>query len=178
MNIYFRKTLTVSNLILAIAVLMFVVSCKSKPKTKRDTESNRGMSEIERKLGIRLPESANKAYFDEVARWIGTPYRYGGSDQRGTDCSGFVMVVYQRVFQIKLDHQSGKQKEKSKPVQANRLKEGDLYFFKPDGKKVSHVGMHLVDDFFVHASTKKGVVVSKLSEPYYANSFDGFGTYR
>jgi hypothetical protein len=153
--------------------------CKTKPKPgsekpRRET----GLSDYERKLGLELPESANRNFFEEVAQWMGTPYRYGGSSKQGTDCSGFVQQVYLKVFGLKVDHQSALLFEKSKRIRKEQLREGDLYFFKISGNKISHVGMHLTGDFFIHASTKKGVVVNRLQEPYYAQHFVGYGTFR
>lgn len=159
--------------------LLILHSCKSKPRpetTKPEKET--ALSHYEHKLGVKLPGTANRAFFEEVAQWMGTPYRYGGNSFQGTDCSGFVQQVYLKVFGIKVDHQSAALFEKSKRVKKDQLKEGDLYFFKISGNKISHVGMHLTDDFFIHASTKKGVVVNRLQEAYYSQHFAGFGTLR
>ncbi len=153
--------------------------CKSKPKPSVEKpRSDASLRDYERKLGLDLPESANRSFFEEVAQWMGTPYRYGGSSKQGTDCSGFVQQVYLKVFGLKVDHQSASLYEKSKRIQKDQLREGDLYFFKISGNKVSHVGMHLTGDFFIHASTKKGVVVNRLQEAYYSQHFVGYGTFR
>jgi cell wall-associated NlpC family hydrolase len=180
MSIYCKKALSNFKIFspLLVTFLVFVAGCKSTKSPNKDIRETGSLISLEKRLGVSLPEGANKYYYEEIASWLGAPYKYGGTEKSGTDCSGFVMIVYDRVFGIKLDHQSSLQKEKSRSVKASTLKEGDLYFFKLDGKKVSHVGMHVAPDYFIHASTKKGVVVSKLSEPYYSNAFAGYGTYR
>jgi dihydroxy-acid dehydratase len=63
-------------------------------------------------------------------------------------------------------------------INTGKIKEGDLVFFKTDGKKVSHVGVTITSDYFIHASSKKGVVINSLSEPYYSKRFVSFGSYR
>lgn len=180
MSIYCRKAQSSFKIIscFIVVLLVFVSGCKSTRNTHKERNETSSLSSIEKRLGITIPAGANKVFYEEVASWLGTPYKYGGKEKSGTDCSGFVMIVYQKVFGIKLDHQSSLQKEKSRSIKTSALKEGDLYFFKLDGKKVSHVGMHVAPDYFIHASTKRGVVVSKLSEPYYSNAFAGYGTYR
>lgn len=180
MSIYYKKAPSSFNVFFlsVVVFLVFVAGCKSTKSPKKDVHETGSLSSLEKRLGVSLPAGTNKVYYEEIVSWLGVPYKYGGKEKSGTDCSGFVMIVYDRVFGIKLDHQSSLQKEKSRSVKSSALKEGDLYFFKLDGKKVSHVGMHVAPDYFIHASTKRGVVVSKLSEPYYSNAFAGYGTYR
>lgn len=180
MSIYCRKVQSSFKIIsrFIVVLLFFVSGCKSTRNNHKEVHETNALSNIETRLGIHIPAGANIEFYEEVASWLGSPYKYGGKEKSGTDCSGFVMIVYQKVFGIKLDHQSSFQKEKSRAINASSLREGDLYFFKLDGKRVSHVGMHVAPDYFIHASIKRGVVVSKLSEPYYSNSFAGFGTYR
>ncbi len=182
MSIYCKRARSSFNVAVWVFLgfTVFIGSCKNarNPKKKTETHENSALQGLEKKLGVSIPSGSNRAYYEEIASWLGSPYKYGGKEKSGTDCSGFVLVVYQRVFKIMLDHQSSKQKEKSRELKESGLKEGDLYFFKFDGKKISHVGMHVAPDYFIHASTKRGVIVSKLSEPYYKNAFAGFGTYR
>lgn len=178
MSIYCKKALSSFKLFYLTIIVCSILACRSTKNSNKEVSEGNSLSILEKRLGVNIPSGANRLYYEEIASWLGVPYKYGGKEKSGTDCSGFVMVIYQRVFGIKLDHQSSMQKEKSRNVKISDLKEGDLYFFKLDGKKVSHVGMHVAPDYFIHASTKRGVVVSKLSEPYYANAFAGFGTYR
>lgn len=106
----------------------------------------------------------------ESARWIGVPYRYGGSSLRGVDCSGLVCAIYKEVYRKKLARTSEEQRARDcRSVPGKNLKAGDLVFFH-DGrrkKEASHVGVYLKEGKFIHASSGKGVIVSDLSEPYY-----------
>jgi len=61
--------------------------------------------------------------------------------------------------------------EETKKIKDSDLKEGDLVFFNTDGKKISHVGVYLQNNKFVHASTKKGVMISDLNEPYFKKTY-------
>jgi lipoprotein Spr len=56
-------------------------------------------------------------------------------------------------------------------VNRRNLREGDLVFFKINNRKVSHVGIYISNNKFVHASTSRGVVVNDLDEEYYARRF-------
>jgi len=174
MRIYWTITGSVFRLCVLIALLCTIQSCRSR----KLLNENNAWSEIEHKLGIKIQQQADLAYYKEVVNWLGTPYKFGGNTLKGTDCSGFVLSVYEAVFNIKLPRQSAQQHKDAKLVTEKKLVPGDLYFFEINGKGVSHVGMHLTDDYFVHASTQKGVIVSRLKEAYYAKSHVGFGSFR
>lgn len=157
-----------------IALLSTIQSCRSR---KVQSEKN-PWGDIEQKLGIKIQQQVDLAYYKEVVKWLGTPYKYGGNTLKGTDCSGFVLTVYEVVFNKKLPRQSTQQHKEARPVTAKKLAPGDLYFFDINGKGVSHVGMHITEDCFIHASTQKGIIVNSLKEAYYAKSHVGFGSFR
>ena len=101
----------------------------------------------------------NHRLYIEVADWIGTPYRHGGTTRKGTDCSGFTSAVYKKVYRHKLKRSSEEQRTKNcRKVAKRNLKEGDLVFFHNGRKKrkATHVGIYLKDGRFVHASTSRG----------------------
>jgi len=56
-------------------------------------------------------------------------------------------------------------------ISEEEAKEGDLFFFRMNGTKISHVGVFVKGDYFVHASTSKGVILSSLKEAYYRKNF-------
>lgn len=104
---------------------------------------------------------------------MGVPYRYGGSDRNGVDCSGLVLRVYQAVAGVALPHQAAQQYQYGRPIPAASIRPGDLVFFRESGKGVFHVGISLGGKRFVHASTRQGVIVSSLEDPWYGERFCG-----
>lgn len=120
-------------------------------------------------LGMDINMEDNHKLYLEAANWIGTPYRGGGDSKRGTDCSGMVYQIYRKVYRIEVPRNTEALKNRSNKVAKRNLKEGDLVFFTGSRSKktVGHVGIYLKDGKFIHASTSKGVIVSRLSEDYY-----------
>ena len=124
------------------------------------------------KLGVSESEVNNERLYAFIADWEGTPYKYGGSSKAGTDCSGFVGALYQTVYQKQLPRTTSELAVKATAVKRSNLREGDLVFFNINGKKKSHVGVYLMNQRFVHASSSKGVIISALENPYYQKVFD------
>ncbi|WP_068472446.1 C40 family peptidase [Saccharicrinis aurantiacus] len=114
----------------------------------------------------------------ETKKWLGTRYRYGGNTKSGIDCSGLTCQVYKSTYNISIPRSSADQHAKSKKVGKHSLKEGDLVFFKIKKNRVNHVGIYLGNGEFVHASSSRGVMISKLSEAYYKKYFIGGGRYK
>jgi len=119
------------------------------------------------KLGVNFNGSENPALLKCLTEWMGVPYKYGGFSKQGTDCSGMVMSVFEEVYNIKLYRSSAGQIKNVKEIHKNELKTGDLVFFKINNDSVSHVGIYLGENKFIHATTKNGVMVDDLDEDYY-----------
>jgi probable lipoprotein NlpC len=127
------------------------------------------------KLGCQIPVNSNKVFIDAISEWVGVPYSYGGNNMNGTDCSGFVQAIYKKVFNKNVEHNSHLLSKRATVIKYDNLEQGDLLFFKINKKQIDHVGMHIFDTYFIHASTKKGVIVSDLEQPYYQNTFAFYG---
>lgn len=106
----------------------------------------------------------------EYMAWEGTPYLYGGSTLTGVDCSGFVQSVFLRAHQISLPRTTLAQSNIGYQVKYEEAESGDLVFFKTSAKN-KHVGIYLGEKQFMHASTSKGVTMSRLDNPYWASVF-------
>ncbi|MDR0845508.1 MAG: C40 family peptidase [Tannerella sp.] len=145
----------------------------SKPVPTKPAASEEDKAEARRltqELGFKVTSKDNLKLYRYVAGWIGTPYRYGGTSRKGTDCSGFVMNIYQDVYGKKIERSTAnilKINCLKVPLQED-LHEGNLVFLhNGDRSKISHVGIYLKKGRFAHASSIKGVTISNLQDNYY-----------
>lgn len=113
----------------------------------------------------------------EAGKWIGTPYRYGGEERSGADCSGFVMKVFDRSLGEKLPRSSREQRDYCHKINRGELLPGDLLFFATGSNRnrVSHVGLYIGNDEIIHASTSRGVIVSDLRSKYWREHYHSSG---
>lgn len=129
-----------------------------------------------RKLGLKLDYSEDKDLLKTVTGWLGTPYSYGSSSKRGTDCSGFVTRIYRDVYGIDLSRSSRSMFDDVTRIRKDSIRTGDLVFFRRSPKQpIFHVGIYLKDNKFVHSATSGGVMISSLKDPYYRNYYYAAG---
>lgn len=100
-----------------------------------------------------------------IDQWMGVPYKFGGQDKEGVDCSGLAQLLEQEVYNISIPRVTSQQVATIKRKYEDELQEGDLVFFDFDGKAFSHVGIYLQNGYVVHASSKKGVMIVRLHDP-------------
>ncbi len=103
---------------------------------------------------------------DTIQPLYGVPYRSAGTSTNGFDCSGFTQYVYQKLG-VDLPHSSAAQYKMGQAVEKDQLQVGDLVFFNTGGRGVSHVGIYIGNNTFAHSESGRGVVKTKLNEPYY-----------
>jgi cell wall-associated NlpC family hydrolase len=125
-------------------------------------------------LGKDPDQLENIELFKRVDEWYGTRYKMGGMSKSGIDCSAFVQTVYLAAFGMAVPRTAFEQFKVSNRISATQMREGDLVFFNTTGG-VSHVGIYLGNNKFIHASVARGVAVSDLFDPYYLRRFLGIG---
>ncbi len=109
---------------------------------------------------------------DHYQDWRGIPYRWGGNDRRGIDCSGFVHLSYLQLFGEPIPRTTGSQFRVGKAISRTNLIAGDLVFFNNDGGGL-HVGIYISGGEFLHASTSRGVMTSSMRTRYWQRRFAG-----
>lgn len=161
------RTLTLP--LLLLATISLLSSCGSS------RNFHRTVAPIERSVKLKLDKRDNLRLYEEVAAWLGTPHCDGGTTPRCTDCSNLVRTIYRSVYGLTLSRSSAQMLENDcRKRNKNNLNEGDLLFFntqRTSSQKPSHVGIYLKDGHFVHTSTRRGVIISHLDEPYYLDTW-------
>jgi cell wall-associated NlpC family hydrolase len=144
-------------LILLVTGLL-LVGCASTPDEPQLVYATRPANDVEQLLRT------------EADRWMGTPHRLGGVSRSGIDCSGLVMQIYKRLFDMRLPRTTSKQALEGVAVGRGQLQPGDLVFFHPP-RKARHVGIYLGGGEFVHASSSRGVMISHMDDDYWRQAY-------
>lgn len=151
---------------------------KTKSKTKTETgksTSSSKMKNVANILGVNESDIKNEKLYQFISAWYGTPYKYGGCDIKGTDCSCLTINLYKEVYKKNLPRTADEIFKSCDKLSSSKVEKGDMVFFKIESKQITHVGVYLKNNKFIHASTKKGVMISDLNEPYFKKYFYTFG---
>ena len=108
-------------------------------------------------------------------KYKGAKYTWGGASPKGFDCSGFTWYVYQKATGMDIGRGVEEQWKRGRSVGRNDWKPGDIVFFKNTFERgLSHNGIYIGDDEFIHAENERtGVVISSLKSDYYADHYAG-----
>ncbi|WBX76202.1 C40 family peptidase [Tenacibaculum ovolyticum] len=160
--------------IVFIFIISFVmISCGSsknvtgykKPKKQIEQPSN----------STNKPTIADKIVWTAVT-YKGVPYKFGGMTKRGMDCSGLIYTSFKQ-RNVSIPRSSREMYAKSYEISLNKVKRGDLLFFKTSRKRggVNHVGLVTSvknkDIRFIHSTSSKGVMVTSLHTYYWKKAF-------
>ena len=121
-------------------------------------------------MDVEVEHINNRKLIEYIHQWWGVPYRIGGAAMSGIDCSAFMQVLALEAYGLKLPRTSREQANQCMEISKTELREGDFVFFNT-GRGISHVGLYLSNNKFVHASTSVGVVISDLNELYWNRRF-------
>jgi lipoprotein Spr len=114
----------------------------------------------------------NEKLISFLEEWYGIPYKYGGGKKTGIDCSAFSSMMMDSVYNLTIPRTCRDQYEAGRKIKKGQLTQGDLVFFNTTGG-VSHVGVYLGHNKFVHASTSNGVMISDMDDIYFKRRYVG-----
>lgn len=130
-------------------------------------------------LSVKPDKITNIPLFQFIDHWLNTPYRWGGTDKKGIDCSALMQILLDSVYSISIPRTSVEQfyaRWIDKFRSTKHLSEGDLIFFKTFGNNVvSHVGMYLANGRFLNSSSSNGVSIASINDPYWRSRLVGAG---
>ncbi len=125
-------------------------------------------------LDIEIEEVNNIKLIEYIDEWYGTRYCMGGSTKNCIDCSAFTQSFFSAMYNMTLPRTARSQYKFSNLISRTDMQEGDLLFFNTRGG-VSHVGIYLQNNKFVHAGSSEGVTISDIFDPYWLKRFIGVG---
>ncbi|MCP4566333.1 MAG: hypothetical protein GY841_02000 [FCB group bacterium] len=163
-----------------LIILAVLCGCQGTP---RYGGGHLGNNEGERKTATRKQsapqQKASKYAVDPIVlgeiidTFLGRPSAGKSTERKGYDCSEFIGTVYYEYASIHLPRTTEKLFVTGREVERGDLYFGDLVFFDTGGRGVSHVGIYVGFDEFVHASTSNGIIISSLLDKYYKKRFLG-----
>ena len=144
-------------IVTAVITFFLIIGCASSYQIELDTAD-------------RYSTDKEQLLREEIKLWIDTPHAMGGISYAGIDCSAFVMTIYDKLFGIILPRDTENQVAIGVSIDKHELKPGDLVFFKPPRIR-RHVGIYLSNGEFAHTSSRKGVTISRIDDPYWDKSY-------
>lgn len=144
---------------LLFTLLLILSGCSTRSATGNDPSPN---------------AHANYSDLDKLYpyhnEWHLRPYKFGGFGPNGIDCSAFVQRAYKDLFNINLPRTTRELANYGKKTSRSRIRTSDLVFFKT-GYNTRHVGIYLKDGDFMHASSKYGIIISSMDDPYWQKHY-------
>lgn len=145
-------------ILLIISILIGLAGCGSKPQPYQPNKQKFSYQQRQKIISTAL-------------KYRGSPYRYGGIDSKGFDCSGLIYRVYLNSINYNLPRTVKKQFNASYAIPMSHATTGDIVFFSIKSNEPDHAGIILDRGRFIHASSSKGVIVSRLANAYYRQKF-------
>ncbi|MEE9442673.1 MAG: NlpC/P60 family protein [candidate division Zixibacteria bacterium] len=155
-----------------ILILPILIGCQGTPRY------GGGIHTTEGKAKVKQTKAKNYAVDPIVMgniidRYLGKPYAGRSESERGYDCSEFIGAIYLDYNSVHLPRTTEKLWKTGRIVERGDFFFGDLVFFDTGGKGVSHAGIYIGFDEFVHASSSNGIIISNMSEKYWKKRFLG-----
>jgi lipoprotein Spr len=149
---------------------------KDEPYISKSEKEKANYLQLKYAVYVEVPTNKlkNIELLELIDKWWGTKYCIGGSTEKCIDCSAFTQILEREIFYTTLPRTAQEQYKESRRVELEDLREGDLVFF-GSGRSISHVGVYLQNNKFVHASTSQGVTITDLNDKYWKPRFVGGG---
>ncbi|MFP2768433.1 NlpC/P60 family protein [Oceanisphaera sp. KMM 10153] len=162
--------------VILLSSLLLLAGCSSIPKSEsgKKTAGKKPSSSLTYSISTgpvkpRHTQGSVRSLQQVYQRWRGVPYRFGGVDSEGIDCSAFTRTLYQEAYGMELPRSTYEQVTLGRPVSKQELQPGDLVFFRTG--RTRHNGVYVGDGKFAHASSSVGVTISRLDNVYWRSRY-------
>lgn len=152
-------------------VLIVIIGCTSSPP--RYGGESGAPPTSGRMSGSLNTTNANIRFGRILQEYLGKPYAGRSKYDPGLDCSLFTAEVFKKYTKLQLPRTSEDQFKAGSPIKGGQINFGDLVFFQTDGSGISHVGVYIGHQEFIHASSSYGIIISSLNEKYWSKRFVG-----
>lgn len=144
---------------------------ENSAKTAAKTSNNASKAAADNNTSQTGKGEANELISSAMG-FLGVAYRFGGTSPTGFDCSGFMQYVFRNAYAVNLPRTSAEQATMGVAVSRADLQPGDMVFFRTSGSRISHVGMYVGNDRFIHAPrTGKRIEITSLSNKYWNSKY-------
>ena len=157
-------------LLLVLTALLLLNGCSSKKISKPTYKAKTTKTKTSYRKNKQSGNWINRALSKEYSKWNGVAYKYGGTSRKGVDCSSLIQILYRDAFGMKIPRTTASQAKIGHQIKKNSSRDGDLVFFKT-GWKTRHSGIIIEKGKFIHSSTKYGVMISSLNNPYWKSKY-------
>ena len=155
----------VSKVFVTVSICLGLSACSSIPSSNQ-----KPLYTSSKSIVMQDPAQVRSKLLQQLIEWQGVPHRDGGLSKSGVDCSGFVYLTFAEEFGIRLPRTTARQVQQGIVVDQNKLHPGDLVFFNT-GIKQRHVGIYVGKNEFIHTSSSRGVMSSRLDNPYWQGAY-------
>jgi hypothetical protein len=162
-------------LILIVGVIL-LLSCTPYPRYRSDGPLATERSTIieDKNRLCRLIRTVDLLEFGRIIQsYLGTPYNGQGKSLEGIDCSQFTLEVYEKFIGMELQRTAADQFLTGTAIDLKNIRYGDMIFFRINGNIVSHVGIFIGFNEFIHSSKSSGIIISNLGDDYWKDKLAG-----
>ena len=180
---YTRRSVKLYSALAVVCLFIFSGCTTTVPRYHKggeETQNKSGQSQKEQKvLEYRTSEFSQLRTIDlirlgrVIQSYLGKPYAGTSRFVKGLDCSEFVQNVFEEFNRTALPRTAANQFKEGHKIDKGHLRYGDLVFFRTEGRSISHVGIYVGYNEFVHSSSWSGVIVSGMQESYWRKRFAG-----
>jgi probable lipoprotein NlpC len=148
----------------------YLAACSSAPSSRPETMLPVAESATGAAVDMGNHALVRRQLLAQLSEWKGVPYQFGGLTKQGVDCSGFIYLTFAEEFGIRIPRTTQSQVLKGQVIDQADLVPGDLVFFMT-GYNQRHIGIYVGKKQFIHTSSSRGVMLSRLDNPYWQSAY-------
>jgi len=158
----------IKNTLLITFIILLFIGCTPYPRYKKHNPT----TPSEKNKSDQVLSTDNYLKFGFILqKYLGRPHSSRSAYKKALDCSELVQKIYREYNRSLLPRTAAEQQKLGREIPRRLLRFGDLVFFETVRGKISHVGIYIGDNEFIHASTTRGVIISSLNEPYWSKRY-------